>query len=116
MVAARSYVPERGDIVWLDFSPQAGFEQAGRRPGLVLSPKAYNQKTGRCVVCPITSKRKGYAFEHALPDACGIDGVVLVDHVKNQDWESRNAQYAARLTGADLDPVCDIIEALIRPT
>ena len=116
MVTSKAFIPERGDIVWLDFSPQAGFEQAGRRPGLVLSPRFYNQKTGRCVVCPITSKRKGYAFEHALPDGCGVDGVVLVDHVKNLDWESRHAAFAAQIEPSDLDPICDIIEALIRPS
>jgi mRNA interferase MazF len=110
-----SYVPDRGDIIWLNFSPQAGFEQAGRRPALVLSPQAYNAKTGRCVVCPITSKRKGYPFEHGLPADCGIEGVVLIDHIKNQDWISRDAEFAARITKEWLDPICDVIEALIRP-
>jgi mRNA interferase MazF len=114
VVKLSPYVPERGDIIWLNFSPQVGFEQAGRRPALVLSPKAYNAKTGRCVVCPVTSQRKGYRFEHPLPADCAIDGVVLIDHVKNQDWESRNAEFAARIAPSALDPICDVIEALIR--
>ncbi len=110
-----SYIPDRGDIIWMNFSPQAGFEQAGRRPALVLSPKAYNQKTGRFIVCPVTSQRKGYPFEQALPHGCAVDGVVLIDHVKNQDWESRNAEFATRIAQSELDPICDVIEALIRP-
>jgi mRNA interferase MazF len=112
---AARYVPERADIIWMNFSPQAGFEQAGRRPALVLSPKAYNKKTGRCVVCPITSQRKGYQFEHSLPLGCAVAGVVLIDHVKNLDWESRDAEFATRIAESALDPICDVIDALIRP-
>lgn len=113
--AQTSYIPERGDIIWLNFSPQAGHEQAGRRPALVLSPKAYNRKTGQCLVCPITSQVKGYAFEFPLPASCSITGVVLVDQVKNQDWVSRNAEKATKISHEDLNPICDIIDALIRP-
>jgi mRNA interferase MazF len=109
------FIPERGDIIWLNFSPQAGHEQAGRRPALVLSPKAYNRKTGQCLVCPITSQVKGYQFEFPLPATCSIKGVVLVDQVKNQDWVSRNAERATYIGAEELDPLCDIIEALIRP-
>jgi mRNA interferase MazF len=110
-----SYCPERGDIVWMNFSPQSGHEQAGRRPALVLSPKAYNRKTGRFIVCPITSQVKGYAFEQALPSHCSVQGVVLTDHVKNQDWVTRNAEFATQLSSDELDDVCDIIDGLIRP-
>lgn len=108
------YVPARGDIIWLDFSPQMGFEQAGRRPVLVLSAQEYNRRTARCLVCPITSQVKGYAFEYPLPRHCAVGGVVLIDHVKNQDWRSRHAEYADRLSADELEPICDIIDALMR--
>jgi mRNA interferase MazF len=78
----------------MSFSPQAGREQAGRRPALVLSPRTYNAKIGLCLVCPVTSRAKGYPFEVALPDGLPVGGVVLSDHVKSADWEARNAQYA----------------------
>jgi mRNA interferase MazF len=109
------YIPTRGDVVWMNFSPQAGHEQAGRRPALVLSPKNYNQATGRFIVCPITSQVKGYPFEHALPADCPVRGVILVDHVKNQDWKERNAEFAATVDREVIDPICDMIESLIRP-
>ena len=86
---ASAYVPDRGDLVWLDFDPQAGREQAGRRPALVLSPKAYNQKVGLALLCPITSQVKGYPFETAIPPGLKVSGVVLADHVKNMDWRVR---------------------------
>jgi mRNA interferase MazF len=108
------YVPARGDVVWMNFSPQAGHEQAGRRPALVLSPKNYNLATGRFIVCPVTSQVKGYPFEHRLPDDCVISGVVLVDNVKNQDWKERNAEFVDNLPSANIDPICDMIESLIR--
>lgn len=87
------YVPERGDVVWLNFDPQQGQEQAGRRPALVLSDSRYNRLTGRGVFCPITSKVKGYPFEVPVT-AGGISGVVLADHVKNLDWRARRAEYS----------------------
>ena len=87
----RGYVPDRGDIVWLRFSPQAGHEQAGHRPALVISPKAYNQKTGLALLCPITSRAKGYPFEVLLGPSSNIQGVVLSDQVKSLDWRARGA-------------------------
>lgn len=108
------YVPERGHIIWMDFSPQAGREQAGRRPALVLSSKTYNRKTGRCLACPITSKIKGYPFELALPAGCAVDGAVLVDHIKNQDWQARRAEKAGTVVDAFVDEVADLVEALMR--
>jgi len=84
------YVPERGEIVWLEFDPQAGHEQAGRRPALVISPKDYNAKVGLALVCPITSKIKGYPFEVVLPPGL-ITGAVLSDQVSSLDWRVRNA-------------------------
>lgn len=86
------YVPERGDLVWPDFTPQAGHEQAGRRPALVLSPASYNRKSGLALVCPVTSRSKGYPFEVMLPDGIQIRGVVLSDHVKSLDWRARRVR------------------------
>ena len=91
------YEPERGDIVWLTFNPQAGHEQAGRRPAVVLSPRAYNSKVGLAILCPITSKIKGYPFEVMIPADCDVTGVVLADQVKSLDWRARNASYICTL-------------------
>lgn len=81
-----NYVPSRGDIVWLNFTPEAGHEQRGKRPALILSPKIYNEKTSLCICLPITSKVKGYPFEVALPKGLEIQGVVLSDQIKNLDF------------------------------
>ena len=85
-----AYVPERGDLIWLNFTPQSGHEQTGKRPAIVLSPLTYNKKTNLMIACPITSKVKGYPFEVKI-DGKTIDGVVLSDQVKNLDWKARNA-------------------------
>jgi mRNA interferase MazF len=106
------YVPDRGDVIWLTFTPQAGREQAGRRPALVLSPKGYNRKTGLAVVCPITSQIKGYPFEVALK-AGSVEGVVLADHLKNLDWKERKASYEARASADELQDVTNKISALL---
>jgi mRNA interferase MazF len=95
-VSTVRYVPERGDILWLSFDSQAGHEQAGRRPALVLSPAAYNGRAKVALVCPITNQAKGYPFEVALPDGSPVSGVVLADHVKSADWAARRAQFAIR--------------------
>lgn len=87
-----SYTPDRGDIVWLNFTPQAGHEQKGMRPALVLSPQQYNKKTGLAVCCPITSNAKGYPFE-VLVSGKKIKGAVLSDHLKNLDWKVRKAKF-----------------------
>ena len=97
MVVAKTYVPQRGDVVWLTLSPQAGHEQAGRRPALVLSPKAYNGKVGLAVFCPITNRAKGYPFEVALPDGLNVTGVILSDQVKSLDWRARRAELISSL-------------------
>jgi mRNA interferase MazF len=94
---ARAYVPDRGDIVWIALNPQAGHEQAGRRPAVVVSPRSYNGKVGLGLFCPITSRAKGYPFEVALPADLGIQGVVLADQVKSLDWRVRRVELAARL-------------------
>ncbi len=90
------YVPETGDLVWLTFDPQAGREQAGRRPALVLSPAIYNAKSSLALVCPITNQRKGYPFEVAVPSGFGATGVILADHVKSVDWKVRLAERIGR--------------------
>lgn len=87
------YTPDRGDAVWLEFTPQAGHEQAGRRPALVLSPRAYNERAGLALVCPITNQAKGYPFEVAIPTGEKISGVVLADQVRSLDWIARRAAF-----------------------
>jgi mRNA interferase MazF len=92
-----AYVPRRGDAVWLNFNPQSGHEQAGRRPALVLSPEEYNRKTGLAVFCPITSHVKGYPFEVKLPAGLPVTGVVLADQVKSLDWQVRETALIKKL-------------------
>jgi mRNA interferase MazF len=84
-----AYVPARGDAVWITLDPQAGHDQAGRRPALVLSPVAYNGRVGLALFCPITSQIKGYPFEVALPEGLSVSGAALADQVKNLDWGAR---------------------------
>ena len=100
-----SYCPESGDLVWFDFDPQAGHEQGGRRPAVVLSPKSYNQLIGLALVCPITSREKGYPFEVKLPDGLPVAGVILADHLKSQDWQARRAERIGRLDEVTLTAV-----------
>ena len=107
----RRYVPRRGDIVWL--TPQAGHEQAGRRPALVLSPSSYNRKVGLALFCPITSRVKGYPFEVAVPAGSGVAGVVLADQVKSLDWRARRAEFVHRLPDADVSRVLGLVMALV---
>lgn len=93
MVKGRAYyVPERGDVVWINLNPQAGHEQAGRRPAVVLSPASYNSKVGLALLSPITSQVKGYPFEVRLPEGLEIAGAILADQVKRLDWRARNAE------------------------
>ncbi|MBC7756702.1 MAG: endoribonuclease MazF [Bdellovibrio sp.] len=100
---AASYIPEAGDIVWLHFDPQAGHEQAGQRSALVVSPAAYNAKTGLMLYCPITTKIKGYPFE-VIIDA-NLAGAVLADQIKSLDWVARMASYKAKITATQLEEV-----------
>ncbi len=93
----RRYVPERGDIVWLEFTPQEGHEQAGRRPALVVSPKAYNEKVGLALFCPITSQVKGYPFEVVFPSGLEASGAILADQIKSLDWRVRKARRFIRV-------------------
>jgi mRNA interferase MazF len=90
------YAPDAGEFVWLTFDPQAGHEQAGRRPALILSPKLYNQRSGLALACPVTTQAKGYPFEAAVPGGCGVTGVILADQLKSLDWRARGAVRAGR--------------------
>ena len=105
MVAGPPYIPDRGDAVWIAFDPQAGHEPAGRRPAVVLSPRAYNGKVGLVVLCPITSRAKGYPFEVGLPEGLGVQGVVLSDQVKSLDWRARKAELIGPLPSVVTDAV-----------
>jgi len=91
----KTYVPDRGDIVWIDLNPTKGKEQAKVRPAIVVSPKNYNQKTNLAIMCLITSVQKGYPFEVAINDK-NISGVVLTDHVQSLAWKARNAKFIAK--------------------
>ena len=104
-----TYVPDGGDLIWLTFDPQAGHEQAGRRPALVLSPKVYNQKAGLALVCPVTNQGKGYPFEVPVPSGHGVTGVILADHVKSADWKARRAE---KLGLCPLDVVNEVLARL----
>jgi mRNA interferase MazF len=106
------YIPNRGDIVWLDFNPQLGHEQRGRRPAIVLSHKKYNEKIGLGIFCPITSKQKGYPFEVAVK-GIQIDGSILSDQVKSLDWKIRNIEYIERVNDNILEEVLDKIKVII---
>lgn len=108
-MVARAYVPDAGDLVWLTFDPQAGHEQRGRRPALILSPRVYNSKACLAIACPISSRVKGYPFEVPLPSGGAITGVVLADHVKNLDWRARRAVFEAK---APAHVVTDVRERL----
>ncbi len=97
MVNPPNYIPQCGDVVLITLNPQAGHEQAGRRPAVVLSPKSYNGKTGLAIFCPITNQIKGYPFEVLIPDGLPIAGAILSDQVKSLDWRARNAELICTL-------------------
>ncbi|TFH28875.1 MAG: endoribonuclease MazF [Myxococcales bacterium] len=109
------YVPDRGDLVWLSFDPQAGREQDGRRPAVVLSPRAYNTKTNLAVCCPITSKVKGYPFEVVIPEGLPVKGVVLSDQLKSLDWHVRNAEFIAALPEDSILEILKKASLLVSP-
>ena len=108
-----SYAPKRGDVVWLSLNPQAGHEQAGRRPVVVLSRTRYNRRTGMAIVCPITSRVKGFPFEVALPIGLPVHGVVLSDQAKSIDWQARGAEYLCVVTDRVLKQIVQRVRALI---
>lgn len=110
-----AYILNRGDIVWITFNPQAGQEQAGRRPALVLSPSTYNGKVGLAILCPITNQIKNYPFEVRIPDGLKISGVILSDQVKSLDWRIRQAEFVCKLPDSSLDEVLQKLGTLIAP-
>jgi len=106
------YIPGRGDIVWLDFSPQLGHEQMGRRPALVLSYKKYNEKVGFGIFCPITSQEKGYPFEVKIVGK-KIKGCVLSDQIKSLDWKIRNIEFIEKIKENEIDEVIEKVKVII---
>lgn len=108
-----SYVPKRGDLIWLTFQPQAGHEQSGRRPAIVVSPTDYDDRVGLALVCPITKHAKGYPFEIELPKVTGVSGVVLADQLKSLDWRARDAKYIGKMPSNAMSEVLDRIRVLI---
>lgn len=106
------YVPEKGDFVWLEFSPRTGHEQKGRRPAICLSQKKYNQKTGLVLFCPVTSHIKGYPFEIPLNEH-SINGCILSDQIKSLDWTRRNCMFIEKAMDAETDSVVENIKLLM---
>jgi mRNA interferase MazF len=113
MVESPKYIPQRGDVVWLDFQPQTGREQSGRRPAVVLSNSNYNKVVGLAIFCPVTTKVKGYPFEVALPINFPISGVVLVDQVKSLDWKIRNAEFIGNLDDKTIEKILGLLGKII---
>ena len=108
-----AYSPDRGDIVWISFDPQAGHEQAGRRPAVVVSPRAYNARVGLALLCPIASQVKGYPFEVAVPADAAVSGVVLADQIKSLDWRARKAELAGNLAAGALSELLAKLATLV---
>jgi mRNA interferase MazF len=106
--------PNCGNIIWLNFTPQAGREQARKRPALVISPGAYKEKVGLLIAYPITSKSKGYPFEVPLPPGLAVEGVILSDHVKSVDWRARQASIAGQVPPSILEEVRAKLSALLQ--
>lgn len=107
------YVPDRGDAVWITLDPQAGHEQGGRRPALVLSPAAYNGRVGLALLCPITGQAKGYPFEVGVPEGLVVTGVVLADHVKSLDWRARKVTRIGAVPDEVVTQVISRLNALL---
>jgi len=110
-----AYVPTRGELIWLQFNPQAGHEQAGRRPVVVISPSSYNRRVGLALCCPVTSQVKGYPFEVRLPQGLGVEGAILSDQVKSLDWRARKARRIGLLPSDVLQETVGKILALVDP-
>lgn len=110
MVNSQTYVPKCGDVVWITLNPQAGHEQAGRRPAVVLSPGNYNGKTGLAILCPITNQIKGYPFEVLIPAGLLVAGAVLSDQVKSLDWRARNAELICNLP---TETISEVLQKLV---
>jgi len=113
MVDTRSFVPQYGDVIWITMDPQAGHEQAGRRPAVVISQRSYNDKTGLAILCPITSQIKGYPFEVLVPDGLPVFGAILSDQIKNLDWRGRNAELICTLSDETVLEVLQKLSAVL---
>jgi len=111
--AKKQYVPERGDAVWLTFDSQAGHEQSGRHPAVVLSPRAYNARAGLAILCPVTTQVKGYPFEVLIPEGLPVSGVVLADQVRSLDWHARRATRICKLPAEIMSEVLGKLEPLL---
>ena len=111
---SKKYFPDRGDAVWLNFSPRAGQEQSGRRPAVIVSPESYNKKVGLGLFCPITSQIKGYPFEVGIPAGMSISGVVLSDQIKSLDWRVRDAQFICKLPVSTMSEILKKLSALLK--
>lgn len=107
------YIPDEGDIIWMNFTPQSGHEQAGRRPAVVLSPKAYNSRAGLLVCVPVTNQVKGYPFE-VLLSGVGGTGAALADQVKSLDWQNRQAERKGRAIAAEMVEIKSKIKSLLK--
>ncbi len=105
-----TYVPERGDVVWITLNPQAGHEQMGRRPAVVLSPAAYNGKVGLALLCPVTNQVKGYPFEVLIPEGLAVSGAILADQIKSLDWRAREAEFACSVPS---ETMCDVLRKVV---
>jgi len=108
-----SFIPDRGDVVWINLAPQAGHEQAGVRPVLVLSPSDYNGRVGLMVCCPITTRSKGYPFEVLIKNNLKVSGVILADQVKSLDWKARRAKKKGRISEDELSETLNKLKAVI---
>lgn len=112
-MVGKSYIPEKGDFVWVNFTPQVGHEQAGKRPAIVLTESTYNSTTGMMIVCPITKHAKGYPFEVEITKGSIVFGVVLSDHVKSIDWKGRGAEFISKADNRLVLTVLSVISDLL---
>ena len=110
----KDYVPNRGDVVWMDMNPQAGHEQSGRRPAVVLSPYSYNAKVGLALLTPVTNQIKGYPFEVDIPEGNEVTGAILSDQVKSLDWRVRKAEFFCRIPESATSEILTKLAALLR--
>jgi len=115
MVKPRAYVPECGDVVWITLNPQAGREEAGRRPAVVVSPQSYNGKVGLAIFCPVTGQIKGYPFEVLIPTGLPVTGAILSDQVKSLDWRARKAELMCALPARTISEVLEKLATLLAP-
>jgi mRNA interferase MazF len=108
------YCPDAGDLVWIDLNPTLGHEQSGHRPAIVITPRQYNVRSGLCIICPITSRARGYPFEVAIPDGHAISGIILVDQIRSVSWEQRYVKMTGVAPVKLLDEVRERLAALLQ--